>query len=73
MVRGSTWVLLFLRDFVAGQERFQGCDAGLDFGDLCEAILARASLKLGHSSRMIASSYPAAMPEAEADARNSLV
>jgi D-alanine-D-alanine ligase len=34
--------------------------AGLDFGDLCETILARASLKLGHSSRASASSYPAA-------------
>lgn len=36
---------------------------GLDFGDLCEAILARASLKLGRSSRTLASTYPQADAE----------
>ncbi len=34
--------------------------AGLDFGDLCEAMLARASLKIGRSSRTISSSFPTA-------------
>jgi D-alanine-D-alanine ligase len=37
--------------------------AGYGFGDLCEAILARASLKLGTSSRASQSAYPEA-PEA---------
>src|SRR5262245_66640398 len=41
VVSGSAGVF-FLRDFVAGQERFQGCEAGLDFCDV--------NLQVGHYS-----------------------
>jgi hypothetical protein len=34
LVAGSTRVFVFLRDVVTGQERFQGCEAALDFRDV---------------------------------------
>jgi hypothetical protein len=40
VVSGSAGVFFFLRDLVAGQERFQDCGAGLDFRDV--------SVQLGH-------------------------
>lgn len=45
---------------------------GLDFGDLCEAIVARASLKLGRSSRTMPSTYPRAEAAAEDGAGEAL-
>src|SRR5215469_13263969 len=37
---GWAFFFVFLRDFVAGQERIQDCEAGLDFRDV--------NLQLGH-------------------------
>jgi D-alanine-D-alanine ligase len=45
--------------------------AGYDFGDLCETILSRASLKLGRSARTTsASEYPAAEEASSAEAHD---
>jgi D-alanine-D-alanine ligase len=46
--------------------------SGYDFGDLCEAILSRASLKLGRSSRTSSTSvYPDAVDDVATEAHHN--